>query len=167
MVGVRSAAVACLIVTCILSLVAAAIPAEAPVAWDSVPSAKVAVQVPAQADGSGQSPKLQPTAAAIAERMAAAPAASKSFRATLSQAAEKAYRSGEITRWDLARIRLAISLRPKAIDECQACVTEEACAAGVMPMSAAGDGAFDWSTLAAFIKEWLPQILAIIKLFSV
>lgn len=105
-------------------------------------------------------------AAAAAEVMAKAPAATKSFRKTLGDAAVQAYRDGQITRWDLARIRLAMLARPHAIDEAQACVTEEACAAGVMPMAAAGDGAFDWSKIISFIISKLPDILAIIKLFA-
>jgi hypothetical protein len=105
--------------------------------------------------------------AAAAEAAAKTPSATASFRKTLSAAAEKAYRDKQITRWDLARIRLAITLRPRAIDEAQACVTDEACAAGVMPLAAAGDTAFDWGKLLEFIRQLLPEILAIIKLFSV
>lgn len=103
----------------------------------------------------------------MADALAKSPPATANFRKALGAAAEKAYRDGQISRWDLARLRMAILLRPKAIDEAQACVTDEACAAGAMPMSAAGEAGFDWSQILSFIITKLPDIIALIKLFAV
>jgi hypothetical protein len=95
---------------------------------------------------------------------------SRNFKAALQQAAEDACQAGEISRWELARVRLAIAFRPRAVAEVQGCVVDEACRAGKMSADAAaaadGDG-FDWNALLEFIRNLLPLILEIIKIFSV
>jgi hypothetical protein len=95
---------------------------------------------------------------------------SRNFKAALQQAAEDACQAGEISRWELARVRLAIAFRPRALAEVQGCVIDEACRAGKMaPQSAEAaeaDG-FDWAALLEFIKQLLPLILQIISIFSV
>jgi hypothetical protein len=103
------------------------------------------------------------------DAVAKTPAASASFKKTLSAAAEKAYRAGQITRWDLAKVRLAILVRPQAIAECQACVTEDACQAGMIPVGASDDqvASFDWGQILSFVISKLPEILALLKLFAV
>lgn len=107
-------------------------------------------------------------AAQAAETPIVAAPASASFRKTLSAAAERAYRDKQISRWDLARIRMAILMRPAAIAEAQACVLEDACQAGMIPVGAAGDvAAVDWSKILSFVISKLPDIIAIIKLFAV
>lgn len=95
---------------------------------------------------------------------------SRNFKVVLQRAAEEAFEGGEINRWELARIRLAIAFRPRAVAEVQGCVIDEACQAGKMTRDAAaaadGDG-FDWNALLEFIRNLLPLILEIIKIFSV
>ena len=95
---------------------------------------------------------------------------SRNFKAALQQAAADACQAGEISRWELARVRLAIAFRPRALAEVQGCVIDEACRAGKMaPQSAEAaeaDG-FDWAALLEFIKQLLPLILQIISIFSV
>ena len=95
---------------------------------------------------------------------------SRNFKAALQQAAEDACQAGEISRWELARVRLAIAFRPRALEDVQGCVIDEACRAGKMaPQSAEAaeaDG-FDWAALLEFIKQLLPLILQIISIFSV
>jgi hypothetical protein len=96
-----------------------------------------------------------------------AAAASPKFGQVLNQAATEAWRNGDISRGDLARIRLAVMLRPRVIAECQSCVMDEGIQRGIVPSSAADNvSAFDWTQLLAFIKELLPMILQIISLFS-
>ena len=95
---------------------------------------------------------------------------SKNFKSTLAAAADQAFQAGEISRWELARIRLAITFRPRVLAEVQGCVIDEACRAGKMaPQSAEAaeaDG-FDWAALLEFIKQLLPLILQIISIISV
>jgi len=108
-----------------------------------------------------------PVAAAAAEPVAATPAASKSFKATFLKAAEKAYRDGEINRWQLARLRMAAQFRPQVLAEAQAAVVDDAVEAGAMkPMGPAELAGFDWTQLLAFIQKLLPLILQIISIFS-
>lgn len=94
----------------------------------------------------------------------AAPAAARplQFRAALLAAAQDAHRDGKLTRWQLAKIRLA-SLNPKIAAELQDCVTDEAVSAGLIPEAAAAEaGSFDWSKLKELILKLLPLILDIL-----
>jgi hypothetical protein len=101
--------------------------------------------------------------AAAAEKPAAA---TRSFKKTLGDAATAAFKDGQITRWQLARVRMAIAFRAEAMAEIQAAVIDQAIQDGVLRDAgpAAMDG-FDWSTLLAFIKEWMPFIMQIIAMF--
>jgi hypothetical protein len=93
---------------------------------------------------------------------AATPKVNRTFRATLLKAAEQAYRDKEISRFELARIRIASVLRPQVIAEAQAVATEEAVTAKVMSAQDAGAvTAFDWSKLLDFLIKILPLLLAL------
>ena len=102
------------------------------------------------------------TAAAAAPPMAIA---SRSFVRTLKKAAREAYSDREISRWDLARINLAVFFRPEALAEIQECVICEVEDAGLFKGANLRDQAFDWTALLAFIEALLPLILKIISLF--
>lgn len=120
---------------------------------------------------------VQPAAAAVqvatvdAQLAAAAdkaPAATRSFKRALEQAAVDSYKAKQISRWDLARIRMALTFRPAAMAEAQACVIDQACSDGLMRAPADGlADAFDWNAILEFIRQLLPLILEIIKIFSV
>lgn len=79
------------------------------------------------------------------------------FRSSLIRAAEEAFDNGQITRFQLVRIRLASIRRA---EEIQTCCEEELQKAGKMP--AAGPGGIDWMKFLAFLKEILPIILMFI-----
>jgi hypothetical protein len=100
----------------------------------------------------------------LAYDSAATPKVSQSFKATLLKAAEKAYRDKDISRLDLARIRIAAVLRPNILAEAQAVVTEEAVKEKAMTPADATVGTFDWSKLLDFIVKVLPMILALFGL---
>lgn len=140
----------------LIALAAMVCGADAPAGWtDAKPVAAAAVST-------------QQAEVAAAEVAATNAGPSASFRKTLSKAAEAAFREGKISRWDLARLRLAIALRPRAIAEAQACCASEAYNAGLIADASIGENyGFDWTNLLAFIKEFLPLILEIIKMFSV
>jgi hypothetical protein len=107
-------------------------------------------------------------AAAAATDAASKPrAATKSFKNTLSAAAAQAHKDGTITRWQLARVRMAIAFRPDAMAEAQACCLDQAVNDGLMRSPGDGDlDGFDWTQLLAFIKELLPMILQIISILG-
>jgi len=89
----------------------------------------------------------------------------KSFAKTLRKAAKEAWRNGDLSRWDLAKVRLATRINPAGIQEAQAAVEDEAMAAGLcMSNETFGEG-FDWDALLAFITKLLPLILQLIALF--
>lgn len=120
-------------------------------------------QPPAQAQWPAVS---APAATPAAADAAAASKVSASFKKTLEAAAVKAWKEGEITRWELAKVRMAIAFRPDALVEIQASVTDDAVAAGKMKPADAKAAAFDWSSLLEFIKQLLPLILQIISIFK-
>lgn len=137
--------------------------AELPPGWTATPP--VTVSVPASAyTPPAASPDVAAAAAATAADKPAA--ATRSFKRTLGDAATAAFREGQITRWQLARIRLAILVRPEAMAEIQASVIDQAVQDGVLRdgAPAALDG-FDWSGLLAFIQQLLPLIMQIIAMF--
>jgi hypothetical protein len=136
---------------------AAPVPGAEPANWNATPA--VQVTVPASAG-----PVVDALAAADAERT---PAATRGFKNTLNAAATAAFREGKITRWQLARLRLAITFRPDAMAEAQACVVDQGIQDGVLldGSDAIKDG-FDWSQLMAFIQRLLPLILQIIAVFQ-
>jgi hypothetical protein len=84
-----------------------------------------------------------------------------SFRKTLIASAEKSCKAGELSRADLFRIRIGSMHKPTLEKMHQACA-EQVLSDG----QAASYGAIDWTKLAAFIKEMLPIILELIKLFA-
>jgi hypothetical protein len=91
--------------------------------------------------------------------------ATKSFRRTLLAAAQQAQADGQITRWELFRVRTVSALMPAKLRQAQDVVMDNAVAAGLM---GDGDGdaeGFDWTALLNFIKELLPIILQIIAIF--
>lgn len=149
----------CLAVCLLLAFAAAACistvvitEAAEPAAWQTAPAVQVTVPPSAYAE------------AAAAAAAAKTPAATKGFKTALGTAATAAFQEGKITRWQLARLRMAIAFRADAMAEAQACVIDQACSEGVI--RSAGDAelaGFDWTSLLAFIKEWLPFILQIIS----
>jgi len=90
----------------------------------------------------------------------ASPQQLQSFRKALISAAESSYRDGEISRLDVFKIRVA-SLNKEVLKKMHATVVEQASFEGK-----AEPAKVDWSTLLTFIKELLPIILELIKLFS-
>ena len=91
--------------------------------------------------------------------------ASRGFAKALKRAARQSYKDGEISRWDLARVNLAVFFRPEALAEIQECVIDEAESAGLFRGKDMRDSGFDWSELLKFIEALLPLILKIISLF--
>lgn len=92
-------------------------------------------------------------------------AATKGFRRALLAAASQARDEGQITGWEMFRIRTAAALAPGKLREAQDVVMDQACAAGLMH-EGDGDGeSFDWMALLDFIKELLPVVLQIVALF--
>ena len=85
----------------------------------------------------------------------------KEFRAAVIKSGEQAVRSGELSRMDLMRLRLA-TMSPKVLEKMHQAAAEQVLSDGM----AASYGAIDWNQLLAFIKELLPIILELIKLFS-
>jgi len=85
----------------------------------------------------------------------------KSFRDSLLKAAGQSVKDGEISRMDLMRLRIA-SMSPKVLERMHQAASEQLLSEGM----AASFGAIDWSQLLAFIKEIIPIILELIKLFS-
>ncbi len=83
------------------------------------------------------------------------------FRKTLIQSAEKSCKAGELSRADLFRIRIA-SMHKPTLEKMHQTLAEQALSDGM----AASYGAIDWEKLSALIKEWLPIILELIKLFA-
>jgi hypothetical protein len=148
---------ACLLVACALLAVSlACFAGEAPTwAQPAVQQIQQLIPTPAPAD--------QATAAAASDAKPAA--ATRGFKKALGDAAGQAYRDGQISRWQLARLRMAIAFRPEAMAEAQACVIDQAVQDGLIGDAgpATRDG-FDWSGLLAFLKEFLPMILQIIAM---
>ncbi len=83
------------------------------------------------------------------------------FRKTLITAAEQSCKAGDITRLDLFKIRVA-SLNRGVLKQMHQAVSEQAIHEGVMKSV----GAPDWSAFLDFIKQLLPIIMEIIKMFS-
>lgn len=93
--------------------------------------------------------------------------ATRSFKNALLTAASTAYQQGEISRVDLARVRFALLLRPRAVAEAQQACIDEGIKAGIIKDGvAAANDSFDWESLLAFIQALLPIILEIISIFS-
>jgi hypothetical protein len=105
-------------------------------------------------------PAIQPSAPASYDS-AATPRINQTFRRTLVKAAENAYRAGDITRRDLAIIRVGSLIRPQAVAEAQAVATEEALQAKVITAADATAGSFDWGKLMDFLAKILPLLLAL------
>lgn len=84
------------------------------------------------------------------------------FRDSLLKSAADAFESGEISRQDLRRIRLA-SAFPRLCSSIEKAVSETAHQEG---MVADAVGAIDWAKLLDFIKQLIPLILELIKLFK-
>jgi hypothetical protein len=85
----------------------------------------------------------------------------KSFREALLKSGEQAVKSGELSRMDLMRLRLA-TMSPKVLATAHQFAAEQCLSDGLC----ASYGAIDWNQLLAFIKELIPLILELIKLFS-
>jgi hypothetical protein len=91
--------------------------------------------------------------------------ATRGFKRALLQAASQERAAGNLTGWELMRVRVAVAMRPARVLEAQSMVVEQACAAGLMQDAADLDG-FDWEALLEFIRQLLPLILEIIAIFS-
>ena len=85
----------------------------------------------------------------------------KEFRAALLKSGEQAVKSGELSRLDLMRLRLA-TMSPKMLATAHQFAAEQCLSDGLC----ASYGAINWDQLLAFIKELIPLILELIKLFS-
>lgn len=84
-----------------------------------------------------------------------------SFRKALIASAEQAVKDKELSRLDLFRLRVATMNKATLEKMHQACA-EQVLADG----KAASYGAIDWSKLITILKEVLPIILELIKLFA-
>jgi hypothetical protein len=94
----------------------------------------------------------------------ATPQSLQSFRRSLIKAAEEAQSNGEISRAELFKIRIASISRP-ALRQMQQAVVEQATHEGKI-IAGTPIGAVNWDGLLQFIKELLPIILDIIKMFA-
>lgn len=83
------------------------------------------------------------------------------FRRALLTAAEQSVKSGEITRVELFKLRIATA-NPAALKKIHQCCTEQVVADGKAKLLEN----IDWEKLLAFIKELLPIILELIKLLA-
>jgi hypothetical protein len=152
---------ACLLVACaFLAVSLACFAGEAPT------GAQPAVQQIQQLMPTPQpAPAEQAAAAAASDAKPAA--ATRGFKKALGDAAGQAYREGKISRWQLARLRMAIAFRADAMAECQACVIDQAQQDGLIGDAGPAqlDG-FDWTNLLAWLKELMPLILQIIGMLG-
>ena len=87
----------------------------------------------------------------------------KTFREVLIEAAEQARDEGSITQRELRVIRFA-TLFPHVLAKVQSAVATTAKEEGTL--AASDMAAIDWSAILAFIKELIPLILQLIKLFQ-
>lgn len=85
----------------------------------------------------------------------------KEFRSTILKAGEQAVKAGELSRLDLMRLRLA-TMAPRVLEQIHQAAAEQVLSDGL----SASYGAIDWTKLLAFVKELIPLILELIKLFS-
>ena len=89
-----------------------------------------------------------------------------SFRLALLTAAKKAYDSGEISKREYRRIRLA-SWRPKLLKKIETNVIESAVVAGVLPQKSIGDrSGIDWDQLIDFIRQLIEMIMELFNIAS-
>jgi hypothetical protein len=90
------------------------------------------------------------------------------FRQALIAQAEQAHSDGELSRQDLFRIRLA-TLNPRIANQLEEAAAEQAASQSLLPAGSSPSalGAIDWQNLLSFLRELLPLILQIIKIFSV
>lgn len=87
-----------------------------------------------------------------------------SFESTLREAARQSFRDGEITRWELARINLALKFNQGVVNEVKDCIISEASNSDKMfSADEMNDGAFDWTKVFEFIMKFIQQIISIIK----
>lgn len=108
---------------------------------------------PVQTQNAVLTTQSQPTSLGVAR--------DQQFRRVLIKAAEQSFREGELSRVDLLRLRVA-SLSPAKLQQMQTACAEQAVQEG----KAVSIAAIDWEKLAAFIKEILPVIIEIVKLFG-
>jgi len=101
------------------------------------------------------------TTAIVVDSASAIEKNKKEFRAAVVKVAEQSFKAGEISRAELRRIR-GFSLVPKVLDAWYQVATEDLIHDGL----ATSAKAIDWNALLAFIKELIPLILELIKLFS-
>jgi hypothetical protein len=85
--------------------------------------------------------------------------ATKGFRRALLAAAVQEYDKGNLTRYELIRIRVATFLRPGKLRAAQDCVVDSAVAMGLMGDADAENDGFDWMALIALIVQLLPVIM--------
>ena len=83
------------------------------------------------------------------------------FRKHLLATAEQSCKSGEITRGELFKLRMA-TLSPKVLTKMHQAVAEQVVSDGKV----ANAKSIDWSKVIDIIKELLPVILQIIALFQ-
>ena len=79
--------------------------AAEPAGWPTAPAVQVTVPPSAYAEEAAAATK--------------APAATRAFKSALGNAAAQAFREGKITRWQLARLRMAIAFRHDVMAEAQ------------------------------------------------
>jgi hypothetical protein len=84
-----------------------------------------------------------------------------SFRKALLSSAEQAVKDKELSRLDLFRLRVA-TMNKNTLEKMHQACAEQVLSDG----KAASYGAIDWSKLVTILKEVLPIILELIKLFS-
>ena len=143
---------------CLLCLVSvcgaqAPIPSQSAVGWGPAQSTASPVQLVGVALSATEATQPQ--------------AATANFKAALNEAASRAYKAGEITRWQLASVRLAIVFRGKQLAEVQAAVVDQAVTEAKLPRGAdANVNAIDWTSILAFIQQLMPFILQLIALFG-
>jgi hypothetical protein len=83
------------------------------------------------------------------------------FRRSLITVSREALHEGKINRLEFSRIVVS-SLMPQRLAQLRAVATENAVSEGLIPVGATPD----WNAFLAFLKELIPIILEIIKMFT-
>lgn len=88
---------------------------------------------------------------------------------TIRKAINSAISTSDLTVLEKVKLRLAM-LFPKLRDQIEAVLVEELTAANMLPSGTTADQpigtSVDWAAIAAFLKEIMPLILTLIKLFG-
>lgn len=86
----------------------------------------------------------------------------KEFRAAMLKVVDESVRAGELPRRASVGLRIRFTLFPEQLKAVHQAAAEQCLADGLC----ASYGAIDWSQLLAFLKEFIPILMEIIKMFA-